>query len=315
MWDQDATFNHYINYTGVPSTHWDASACYHENLDSPWEDPNGHIRILNKLMDNEEFRQMYLSRYLDMINTYFSCDSMLAHLETFVQTIASEIPQHTTRWGGSLTEWEQNVEKLRNFISLRCAYIQEGWIDCQDLGNAHELTLEVIPEGKGMINLNTISVDQFPWTGDYVEGLDIILGAKSLDTNYVFDHWEAAEHTFFPDDTSKQVNLNLVTADHIIAHFKPLINKTTGLDYSDFNVSFAPMPFSDQTIFTFKTSESVNDVNLLIFDALGRQVRRMAVQNGTPLTIDRKQLKSGIYTCRLEDVDGNLLHSGKMVVQ
>lgn len=315
MWDQDATFNHYINYTGVPSTHWDASACYHEDLNSPWSDPNGHIRILNKLMDNDEFRQMYLSRYLDMINTYFSCDSMLTHLDIFVQTIESEIPQHTTRWGGSMQQWEQNVDKLRNFISLRCAYIQQGWIDCQNLGDLQELTLSVVPEGKGKIDLNTISVDQFPWSGEYVEGLDILLGAESLDTNYVFDHWEAASHAFFPDDTTKQVNLSLTSADHIIAHFKPLVTKTKDPVQNDFDISFAPMPFSDQTTFSYYSSELISGCQLLIFDALGKQIRRMGVQNGQPSTIYRKQMESGIYTYRLEDKDGNAMHSGKIVVQ
>jgi hypothetical protein len=315
MWDQDATFNHYINYTGVPSTHWDASACYHEDLNSPWSDPNGHIRILNKLRDNEDFRQMYLSRYLDMINTYFSCDSMLAHLDTFVQTIESEIPQHTTRWGGSMQQWEQNVDKLRNFISLRCAFIQQGWIDCQNLGDLQELTLSVVPEGKGIINLNTISVDQFPWSGEYVEGLDILLGAESLDTNYVFDHWEAESHAFFPDDTTKQVTLSLTSADHIIAHFKPLVTKTKDPVQNDFDVSFAPMPFSDQTTFSYYSSELISGCQLLIFDALGKQIRRMDVQHGKPSTIHRKLMESGIYTYRLEGTEGSLIYSGKIIVQ
>jgi len=32
LWDEDATFNHYINYTGVPNENPDADPCYPEGI-------------------------------------------------------------------------------------------------------------------------------------------------------------------------------------------------------------------------------------------------------------------------------------------
>jgi len=59
LWDEDATFAHYINYTGVPGISPTTSPCYPEGLTS---DPEEHIVMLNHLLDNEEFRQYYINR-------------------------------------------------------------------------------------------------------------------------------------------------------------------------------------------------------------------------------------------------------------
>ena len=57
LWDEDATFNHYINYTNVPNEDPDADPCYPEWI---YSDPLGVIDILNELLENEEFTQYYI---------------------------------------------------------------------------------------------------------------------------------------------------------------------------------------------------------------------------------------------------------------
>ena len=48
LWDLDATFDHYVNYTGVPDTSSDAAPCDPEELGDPGG--QGHVPILNALL-------------------------------------------------------------------------------------------------------------------------------------------------------------------------------------------------------------------------------------------------------------------------
>ncbi len=45
LWDEDATFGHYINYTGIPAQSPYVSPCFPEGLTQPWQDPEGHIAV------------------------------------------------------------------------------------------------------------------------------------------------------------------------------------------------------------------------------------------------------------------------------
>ena len=82
LWDLDATFDYYINYSGVPNTNPDAVPCDIEEiadfLDGWFFDPIGmHEVIFLKLLDESPvFEQLYYSRYADLMNTAFSCEVM-----------------------------------------------------------------------------------------------------------------------------------------------------------------------------------------------------------------------------------------------
>ncbi|HNS18740.1 MAG TPA: CotH kinase family protein [Bacteroidales bacterium] len=101
LWGEDATFGHYINYTGIPAQSPYASPCYQDDL-AGWQDPENHVVILNELRENEDFEQYYVSRHIDLLNTAFKDDYMLPMLDSMAYIIASEMPRHPVRWGGSI---------------------------------------------------------------------------------------------------------------------------------------------------------------------------------------------------------------------
>jgi hypothetical protein len=86
IWDLDATFDYYINYTNVPSTSTDADPCDIEDIadfldDWGWwdgEDAGKHEQI-------------------------FSCENMLFTHDSMLANIAPEMPRHIDRWGGTMT--------------------------------------------------------------------------------------------------------------------------------------------------------------------------------------------------------------------
>ena len=73
LWDEDATFGHYIDYTGIGNNNPNANPCTPINLGDPGG--QGHIPVLNALMTNPTFYQYYVSRFIDLSNTYFNCAS------------------------------------------------------------------------------------------------------------------------------------------------------------------------------------------------------------------------------------------------
>src|SRR5690606_35014627 len=128
LWDNDASWGHYINYTGIPTTAPDADPCNPEALPDPGG--QGHIPILNKLMQNAEFQQEYIARYADLMNTYFSCDYMVNLLDSMVAVMTPEMPGQIAKWGGDMATWQSNVQALEDYIVQRCTAMTAGMVYC-----------------------------------------------------------------------------------------------------------------------------------------------------------------------------------------
>ena len=218
LWDLDASFGHYINYTGIPDTGASADPCDPESLGDPGG--QGHVPILNSLLDNEQFMADYINRYADLSNTIFSCDFMINHLDSLIDIIAPEMPRQVERWGGSVAGWEDNVQELRDFILERCSdEFVEGMEECYDV---EAMDITVIIEGDGEVDINSIELipANSPWTGTYYSGLPVQLSANGLDNNTFNFYWEVvAGDLVLPDPTDPNITFDLSSPITIIAHF------------------------------------------------------------------------------------------------
>lgn len=227
LWDMDATFGHYINYTGIPDQGSTADPCDPEDLGDTGG--QGHIPILNALMDNETFEQYYISRYIDLSNSVFSCDFMINHLDSLITIIEPEMTRQIDKWGGTYAEWEANVQVLRDFINDRCADLSEGMIECYDVTGPYDLNYSVDPPLSGRIKVNSLWVENFPFTGTYYGNIDILLRADA-EPGWVFDYWELENHTVSPTINDDEATLMITDTDQIIAHFVPILEVDLGND-------------------------------------------------------------------------------------
>ncbi|MEM7036618.1 MAG: CotH kinase family protein [Bacteroidota bacterium] len=314
MWDDDATFGHYINYTGIPSQTPDVDPCFPENLNNNFSDPEGHMTVLNNLRANPTFDQWYISRYVDLMNTYFSCDSMHQLLDSLVAVVDPEMNRHCVRWGGSYQQWSQNIQKLRDFVDTRCNFVSQGINGCYGLTGPYEVAFNVEPADAGHIQVNSTYLQQFPWKGDYHAGLPILLEAVEYDTTWIFDHWEVITHSVTPHDSIKNVELNITQADSVVAHFRirnPVGRPEPVDEVKDIQVF--PNPFTEST--TIKVEGKVRATNLVVYDLLGKPVRQLTPTAMNTFKVDRTGLADGLYFFRLEDKDGRVLGNGKFVVE
>ena len=230
LWDNDATFGHYVNYTGVASTAPDADPC---QIDSQGDiGGQGHVPILNALFDNPDFTADYIQRYAELSNGIFSCNKMLQVLDSMVLHIEAEMPRQITRWGGTMAGWQNNVLDLRNYILARCPEetstndIVEGLEDCYDV-TQQDLTIQITGPGSVIIEESEITVPAppavyVPYTGTYFSGntdpmpIDITAVADGTGVCSEFIQWVVVSGTAtFADPLSASTTL-IIESDAVI---------------------------------------------------------------------------------------------------
>jgi len=219
LWDMDATFGHYINYTGIPDTGPEADPCDNEEIG--FSDFEGHVALTQSLLENEEFHSLYVNRYADMNNSFFTCDYMIDLLDEMIGRIEPEMPRQIERWGGSMTEWQNNVQDLRDFILTRCTVLDEGIEDCYEVEGPYPVTVIVEPAGSpNGVQVNTFIPTEYPFNGNYFAGTTLSFEAAPAE-GWVFDHWEVATATFTPDELASAIQMSIVEDEEIIAWFAP----------------------------------------------------------------------------------------------
>jgi hypothetical protein len=215
----DATFGHYINYTNIPNTTPNADPCFAENLPDDFE---GHGQLIQSLMANEEFHSLYVNRYADMNNSFFTCDYMNALLDSLLDRIAPEMPAQIQKWGGTMTEWQNNVQQLRDFINSRCTVIDDGIEDCYDVVGPYPVTVKIEPQNMAnQVRVNTFVPASFPFTGDYFVGTTLDFTALPAQ-GWAFDHWEVMNNPISPNALAENMQLSLTgtTGDMVTAVFR-----------------------------------------------------------------------------------------------
>ena len=221
LWDMDATFGHYINYTGIPNTTPTADPCDPSSLNDPGS--QGHVPIWNALLTNQEFFDDYINRWADMKNTYFDCTYMITYLDSLINIIDPEMPGQINQWGGgTYADWQQNVQDLRDFINQRCSTINASFVNpCYpQLSGPYNVT--VIIDGIGEVKMSGITIDQnnSGWTGQYFGGVTLPFEVRSG----TFYYWEVDPiNTYVYDSLVDTLSLSLLGDVTVTAHFTPPI--------------------------------------------------------------------------------------------
>ena len=307
LWDMDATFGHYINYTGIPDESANADPCDPESLPNPGG--QGHTEILIKLMENPAFEQFYISRFIDLGNTVYSCDYMIAHLDSLIGIIAPEMPGQVAKWGGSMNTWNNNVQDLKDFINDRCIAISQGMIDCYNLTGPYDLIFEVDPPSAGQIKANSVWLPNYPFTGSFYGNIDVLLRANA-NTGYSFDYWESSiSETINPTVDSVETNFIPSGAQTITAHFRLEEDPPTPT-YDGVNIpsAFSPNGDFNNDLLDVFVGADVQNFNLSIYDRWGQVM--FSTKSPSILwdgTFKGEPVISGVYVYKLNVFyfDGN----------
>jgi hypothetical protein len=145
--------------------------------------------LLRKLLQNPEFKNHFLSRLADLLNTVFTSENVLAEIDRLVAVLQWDIPYEERRWPGP-GNWEDGVEYMREFARQRPDIVRSQTVEAFDLPGIASLTISR-PNGLGnggSVSINGGPALDLPWQGEYFQGVDIQLTAMP-NPGYRFVDW------------------------------------------------------------------------------------------------------------------------------
>jgi len=244
-------------------------------------------------------------------NTVFSCENMLSTLDSLVGIIEPEMPRQIQRWGGTMNGWQSNVADLRDYIQRRCELLDDGLVDCYEVEGPYNLTLMVEPMGAGEIDLNTLDIETFPWSGNYFGNMENKIKAKAFDdTQHTFSHWETrAGNVIGPDVNSRKATITLTQADTLVAVFTGSVG-TNDLS-KEILATVYPNPAGNYLILEYDLENPAN-VDVSLHSTLGQKIaqfnnaggKRPAGEHRIRLNLTDQNISSGMYILNLK-VDDN----------
>lgn len=159
--------------------------------------------ILTKLLDNIEFRNDFINRFADTLNTNFSEVHALNTINHIHKTIKPEIEEHINRRRipESVEVWEREVQVLRNFAMERPKNVREHILDFFCLSGTSKISLATNAT-EGIIRINSLEVNEElignssenSWTGVYFKDVPIEITAQPK-PGYRFVSWEGVEES------------------------------------------------------------------------------------------------------------------------
>jgi hypothetical protein len=133
--------------------------------------------ILRKLLKNEEYRIYFLNECADCFNTIFQPENVKTIIDSLASVIRNDISFEINQWGGTIEQWEQSIQFLKNFADHRLDKLWQYILWEPNVNSKHLLTLQTPEGGQGKVRINNIYIDKYPWTGYYFKDIPIELEA------------------------------------------------------------------------------------------------------------------------------------------
>jgi len=183
--------------------------------------------IIRKLLDNATYRNHFINRFADLINTTYQPGRLTGIIDAMQQGIEAEMPEHLRRWNAlNIASWNDNVQVMRQFALLRPEFQRDQLREKFGMAQNVSTTLDSNPE-QGYITINTIDLlpstpgvaeNPYPWNGIYFSGIPVTVRATPL-PGYTFSHWSGSY------SGNEEAMTFTPTADFsLTAHFIPDFN-------------------------------------------------------------------------------------------
>ncbi len=194
--------------------------CYfdHINWMLNFDSNNPYINIWQRSMLNQKFKNYFINRFADLMNTSYSF-SRLSAIENFMynQTI-DEMPNEFELYKGTssvyqlMTDFNNNHNDLLFQLSKRSEQVRNHIQSHFSMSGQVDVTLNVFPAEAGKIKINTVFPDSLPWTGVYFNGNPVTITAFP-NPGFDFAYWDT-NAVMTVRDTNLSINLN-ITSDAI----------------------------------------------------------------------------------------------------
>lgn len=281
--------------------------CFFDHIDYLLnQDPNNiYINIWLKSMQNGRFKNYFINRFADVMNTAYLNSRLQAVENYFYTQTVTEMPNQFARWGdpnnvpGQMNDYQNNHTTFSSQLLQRTSVVRNDIKENFDLPNTVNLTLNVHPPGAGKIRISTIEPATYPWNGIYFNGVPVKIEAIGNE-GWVFNHWE--ENSLLTDTLSAVFNDTLdISVINFDAYF--VIDTTTGVNNQAAklaNFTLYPNPAKSTLMLRYNGTTPYTNLSLQITDLTGRTIlQQNTVNAATNTTVDIRNLTGGIYVIRL----------------
>ena len=89
--------------------------------------PICHTLIFRKLLENQEFKEQFITRSEELLKTTFHSDTIINRFESFKKIYRPHMQEHIDRWGypESIESWDDRIEEFKRFARQRPCYFKE----------------------------------------------------------------------------------------------------------------------------------------------------------------------------------------------
>ena len=189
-------------------------------------DPNNpYINIFLQSIQNPRFKNYFINRYADLMNTSYKYDRLSAVANSCFNQTVIEMPKEYARWGdpnninGQMNSFVNNHQTFLSQLAVRTNVVRDDIQNNFSLNGQVDVTLDVFPIGAGKIKISTIIPEILPWTGVYFNGNPVKITAIP-NIGYEFAYWDT-NAIFSMIDTNTSVTLNISSSTLFKAIFNP----------------------------------------------------------------------------------------------
>ncbi len=198
-----------------------------------WPNPAWSTLLFRKLVENSGFRNTFINRFADMMNTTFLPENVIAKIDSVARIVEPEIPRHYQRWSmPSPGAFTYNTQVMRNFAINRPQYVRSHITQQFTRARIFDLFTSVSPANAGVIKLNTIEVGPENWSGKYFQNVPVKLSAKPIQ-GYKLKHWEVNGSVY----NVQTLEISLTKATNFKAVFEGTINDGNSVVINEINYS------------------------------------------------------------------------------
>jgi hypothetical protein len=155
---------------------------------------NPYIRAWWQSLNNNTYRNYFINRYADLMNTAYMPERLLAVENTFFNLWTPEMPNEYQRWAdpwnvsGWMNDYYNRHLQFQNELVCKANTVRSQVETTMSCGPQKNVVFNIEPAQAGLIHLNTITLEDSTWSGIYYTQVPIHLNAQAL-PGYLFSHW------------------------------------------------------------------------------------------------------------------------------
>lgn len=189
-----------------------------------YPNPAWSTLILRKLLENISYKNDFINRFADLMNTTFLPSRIISMMDEMKAVIYPTIPEHISRWKApaDLDDFDWSINFQKKFAVERPAAQRDHIRSKFGIASNINATLNVSNPSHGYIKLNTIEIkagtdgitsNPYPWSGVYFSNIPVKLKAIA-NPGYVFSKWTGAS-----DSTNPEITVTAATSFNVTAVF------------------------------------------------------------------------------------------------